>query len=122
MRTIINKHQSVLLELLKETSDMTHAQLQHGANIKHKGTYIDCIQDLKERGLVSSTQQKPGIAMLHNATQMGLQALSDYITHQAISGTVRSGKLSIYEMPLYSTPSATYYRNDGLKHIQSRGV
>lgn len=54
-------------------------------------------------------------------TTYGLQYLNRHIKKECTGQVAQANRINLFELPTYSTPVGGYQRNNGNKHIQSRG-
>jgi len=119
---IINSMQADLLDALRDApGPMTFAQLQAAVGMGKAGCTRP-MNDLRERELVEVVRKASGrLPMLYGISRSGSRALARYRRKQDLA------ERDVVPAPTYSTagttyvPAAGFCRNDGNKHLPSRG-
>ena len=130
---IINGRQAELLELMREAlGPLTLRDLQTAMDLGR--TFVmRHLADLRERGLVDAMQSTEPVsvpragqgrtALLYTISRSGSRALARYKRRldDADKEVVPPARVNMFEQPDYVPHRGAFYRNEGNKHILSRG-
>ena len=129
---IINAYQAAMLDALQIQEPLTLVALCAMAGLGHvMGSRH--LRSLQERALVEVTKPMAATsaqdptrrrrAFLYTVSPAGRQALTRYQRKVEAAGRVlvAAPTFNTAGLPLYEPPRQVYYRNEGNKHIGSRG-
>lgn len=127
---IINAYQAAMLDALQRQEPLTLVALCAMAGLG-RGWGSRHLASLQERALVevakpmaASSAQDPTRrrrAWLYTVSPAGRRALARYQRKVEAAGRVQAPTFNPAGLPLYEPPRQVYYRNQGNRHIPSRG-
>lgn len=127
---IINAYQAAMLDALQLQEPLTLVALCAMAGLG-RGWGSRHLASLQERGLVVVTKPMAATsaidptrrrrAYLYTMSEAGKQALARYQRKVDATGRVAAPTFNTADLPPYEPPRQVYYRNEGNRHIPSRG-
>ena len=127
---IINAYQAAMLDALQHQAPLTMVALCAAACLG-RAMGSRHLMSLRERKLVEVTKPMAAAsaqdptrrrrAWLYTASEAGRQALMRYQHKVEAAGRVQAPTFNTADQPPYAPPARVYYRNEGNRHIQSRG-